>query len=827
MPVIDPERWRVLEPLLAEAFDLESHERERWLETLETSSPDAAADIRRFLSEDASADAAGFLDEPVSLSFAGLELGPWTLEAPIGHGGMGSVWLARRNDGRYEGHAAVKLLNLSLATGAGHARFRREGSALARLTHPGMARLLDAGISPSGQPYLVLEHVDGQAVDAYVRDHHLTIRERVSLFLQVLDAVSHAHANLIVHRDLKPSNILVTREGRVKLLDFGIAKLLDDGTDSDAAPSVDAPPPRAASPSVTADGGRALTPEYAAPEQAASGVIATAADIYVAGVLLYVLLGGRHPTAEGCRTANEVLAALETREPAPLDLGDLDAVLGKALRKDASARYRTAAEFSDDLSRWLRHEPIRARPQTLGHRTRLLVRRNRGAMAAVAAGVLLSATYTGLVVYERARLRAALAEAETNALRAEQVTDFAVGLFASTGEGPAYSDTVSAQQLLSRAVDRAHELSANPALEAQMLDLIGRIRAELGDYAAARVVLDEALQIRQRVLGDDHPDVATAMLDLASATQRSNPRSLQLTSRAVELRRRLYGNDDPRTTDALYALAASTHESGDRREAVAIFDQWADLVLRQPRQLTPVREAQLGALSDLFVFSGRAKAAEPLIREALSLSIAVYGPEHSRVGQRLSDLGFVLDEIGDRVRADSAHRAAVNILRKAYPEGHTTLAGALRVFANHLRDAKLDEAELAYRDAAEMYRRASGESLDYAACLTELGRVLSLEGRYADAERTLRDVLDVKVMTRGSPVRIAGRVYLGEALRGLGQFAEAEALLLEGYEAGTRSRMMRRTGTHAARALVRLYEAQGREAEAAKFRSIVAANTPK
>jgi serine/threonine-protein kinase len=828
MALIDRDRWRVLEPLLAEALELRASDRDRWLDTIETTSPDTAADLRRLLMDDASATAAGFLDEPVTLSFAGLELGAWTLERPIGHGGMGSVWLARRNDGRFEGHAAVKLLDLALLTEAGHARFRREGSALARLTHPGMARLLDAGISPSGQPYLVLEHVDGLAIDAWVAERRLGIRERVALFLQVLEAVGHAHASLIVHRDLKPSNILVTREGHVKLLDFGIAKLLDDDAEPDAVSSAAPREQGAPTSAMLTAGGRALTPEYAAPEQASGGVITTATDIYTAGVLLYVLLGARHPTANGSRTPEDMLAALTEREPAPLGLGDLDSVLAKALRKRPAERYRTAAEFSHDLSRWLRYEPVQARPQTPGYRASRFVRRHRGPVVAAAAGVLLSASYVGFVVRERAQLRVALAEAETNARRAEQVTDFAVGLFTPTGDGPAYADTLSARELLARAVDRAHELSGQPVLEAQMLDLVGRIRGELGDYAAAQTILEEALATRQQVLGADHPDVATAMLDLAAVMHREDrpgSRAVELSRRAYDLRRRIYGDNDPRSSDALYALASRIHEAGDFQGAIAMFDRWVAAIGRQPPQVTPVRVEQLGALSDLLAFSGRPKEAEPLARQAVSLSIAVYGPEHPRVGSQLSTLGFILDEIGDRERADSVHRAAVAMLRKAYPNGHLTLASTLRDFATHLRDTHLDEAEQAWRDAAEMFRRGSGEGFDYANCLSQLGRVLSAQRRYADAESTLRTALALKVLVTPSPIRMRTRVYLGEALRGSGHFAEAEALLLEGYESGaqSRSKTMRRDAMYAARSLVRLYEADGRTADAARFQAVVAA----
>src|SRR5262245_19517081 len=329
MRVIDRQRWRVLEPLLDRALDLPPDERAHWLNELSISSPDVAVELTSLLDEQAAVERTRFLERPPEVSLAGLELGGWTLERQLGQGGAGSVWLARRSDGRFEGHAAVKLLNLALLSRSGQERFRQEGSVLARLTHPGIARLLDAGVSPSGQPYFVLEHVDGQKIDEYVRSHAFKKEESIRLFLQVLDAVAHAHESLIVHRDLKPSNILVTADGRVKLLDFGIAKLLDARHDEGAerTPARITPPPDSI-------GAGALTPYFAAPEQASGTPITTATDVYSAGVLLYLLLSGRHPTADGCRTNAHVLLALQQKQPAPLGLGDLDLVLAKALDKD-------------------------------------------------------------------------------------------------------------------------------------------------------------------------------------------------------------------------------------------------------------------------------------------------------------------------------------------------------------------------------------------------------------------------------------------------------------------------------------------------------------
>lgn len=828
MPVMDRDRWRVLEPLLDEALDLAPDDRERWFDALRSTSPDVANELSVLLHEEDTLDR-GFLERPTAVSLAGLGLGGWTLEQSIGHGGMGSVWLARRSDGRFEGVAAVKLLNLALVTDVGQARFRREGSTLARLTHPSISRLLDAGVSPSGQPYLVLEHVDGQPVDAYVAARRLTIEARVRLFLQVLDAVGHAHASLIVHRDLKPSNILVTPEGRVKLLDFGIAKLLDDErpivNSAEAIATSGSGQPVATA--TTGDLGGALTPEYAAPEQVTGDPITTATDVYAAGVLLYVLLSGRHPTATGSRTSAEVLAALIEREPAPLGLNDLDAILDQALRKRPEERYQTAGAFAGDLSRWLGHEPVSARRQSLGYRAGKFVRRHQGGVIAAMAVVMLSGVYMAVVVRDRARLRSALAASETNAARAEQVTDFAVGLFEGRGGGAAYADSTSARELLSRAADRAHELKGQPIIEAQMLELIGRIRAAIGDYTAARDVLSEALALRRRELGTDHPDVATSMIDLAQADRwaDNDAKAVPMLREALAIRRRRYGPTDVRTTDALYQLATAMHMGGDYRGAKPLIDEWLAATMTQPRRVTPERAEQLRALSYVFHFTHRLPEAERMAREQIALLTALYGPAHWRVGAAMSHLGGILDAEGDSIRADTVHHAAVALLRRAYPEGDPELASALRNLGYNLTTrAQYDESERVWREAADLYSKEGKETVNYANALSELGRVQMRQRKYVEAESTLRAVLALRVQSLkpSSPVEVRARQYLGEALLGEGRYTEAEPLLLDIVRGPASQTLMRGAVPQVASELVRLYEAEGRPEEAAKYRAMAA-----
>ncbi|HLB92922.1 MAG TPA: serine/threonine-protein kinase, partial [Terriglobales bacterium] len=424
MSTLSPDQWQVLSPYLDRALAMTDDERAAWLSSLAERDPALASQLAELLSEHRVLAQEGFLENrqfavPNATGLAGQTLGPYTLISQIGQGGMGSVWLARRSDGRFERQAAVKFVNIALAGRATEERFKREGSILGRLTHPHIADLLDAGVSSDGQPYLILEYVDGDAIDRYCDEHKLDVDARVRLFLDVLAAVAHAHANLIVHRDIKPSNVLVRKDGQVKLLDFGIAKLLEDEGSSAAATQL------------TLEGGGALTPQFAAPEQVTGGAVTTATDVYALGVLLYLLLTGQHPAGPGPHSPARLVKAITETEPLrPSDTtsstnaesiaekratttdklhrllrGDLDTIVVKALKKNPQERYASVTGFADDLQRYLKHEPISARPDALAYRTAKFLRRHRTVVTLTAAAVVLviGSLSTGLYVANRQR----------------------------------------------------------------------------------------------------------------------------------------------------------------------------------------------------------------------------------------------------------------------------------------------------------------------------------------------------------------------------------------------------------------------------------------
>ncbi len=505
MATVPPEQWRPFSEYLDQALDLPEAERAAWLAALAQGDPQLAAAVADALSQRERLGYAEFLSEPLlsrehiaRATLIGRHVGPYVIEAEIGRGGMGSVWRARRADDRFDTTVAVKFLHASWIGLQGEQRFRSEGQMLGRLDHPNIARLIDAGLLDSTHPYLVLEYAEGKALDDYCTAKNLDVEARVTLFLGVLAAVAHAHSHLIVHRDIKPTNIFVTDSGAVKLLDFGIAKLLDDATGAAA---------------LTKSGGSALTPQYAAPEQLLGNAVTTATDVYSLGLVLYVLLTGRHPMLNESESNAHLIHAVLTQDAPQASTvarmptswrrslqGDLDNILGKALKKLPAERYASVGAFADDLKRYLNHEPVKACADTATYRLTKFVRRHRGGVLSgvLTAVVLCAATVTTfLQKIEANRQRDA---AQFEARRAESANEFLDFLLQSDGG--------TSQASLSPA--------ARIELGARMLELqyrgdprfAGRMLVELSDQYRGQTFTRQAVALDNRAyaLGKDAED---------------------------------------------------------------------------------------------------------------------------------------------------------------------------------------------------------------------------------------------------------------------------------------------------------------------------------
>ena len=532
----DAATWARLSPLLDEALDLPPAERAAWLAALAANAPADAALLQGLLGRHEAACRDAFLTGsalppavyPAAYPAAGHHLGPWTIEAPLGEGGMASVWLARRSDGRHDGQAAIKLMHGRLHGRQASQRFEREGRILARLQHPHIARLLDAGVASDGhnehdgQPYLVLELVRGEPIDRWCDERLLGVEARLRLFVDVVQAVAAAHAQLVVHRDLKPGNVMVDGQGQVKLLDFGIARLLDEGEDGAASPAA----------TITHTGQRAFTPAWAAPEQVRGEPVSTATDVWALGVLLCQLLTGRHPSglpwasdptawmqaaalpttqrpSQLASTGEDAvtLAAARGLQPAGLAhrlQGELDQIVRRALAEEPGRRYGSAQALADDVQRHLRNEPVSAVADTVGYRVTKFVRRNRLMVGAASTTLLVLLAGVAGTTWQALEARAqrdtaqsARAEAVAQALRAVRERDAAEAteeilgfLLTSTPGQPS-----TAKELLMRGESQAvQQFKDAPLLQARLLLTLAGLYSEIDEPERMRAVLDSARQ---------------------------------------------------------------------------------------------------------------------------------------------------------------------------------------------------------------------------------------------------------------------------------------------------------------------------------------------
>ena len=700
---MDAERWQRLSPLLDALFELDHGERAQRLRDLRDDDAALADDLEALIAlEEGRED---FLSEPLippmSTLRPGSEIGPYRLERMLGEGGMGQVWLAARADGLYQRRVALKLLRPGLADPNLRLRFTRERQILARLAHPHIARLLDAGISSENLPYLALEYVEGEPITDYCRNHNTTLETRLRMFQQICDAVSHAHANLIVHRDLKPSNILVTPGGDVRLLDFGIAKLLDSD-----APVVEQ----------TRTGVRTFTLHYAAPEQIRGEPVTTMTDVYSLGVVLYELLTGSKPYRLKRQTDaewEEAILAVDPLRPSQTVLrqpdgdnvdmhalkrharrlaGDLDNIVLKTLSKRPEQRYPSAEALALDLQRYEAGRPVQARAQSVGYRLRKYLRRHRwalatGSLTAVVLGLALA------IVAWQAR------EAVREAGRAQAMQDFMVGLFENAGGAP-QGGAVDLRGLLDDAVERGNrQLARQPRARAELLGVVARLRSGLGDYREAHALLDRQAGIIDLTAG------IPVSLRLESLTQRG------------EVLRRL----------------------GEPGACIDLMQPALDVARREQAQLPPQAAEFYSQLGRCRRAAGERRTARLLFERALALRRDFADAKVGEVENRMDLAGLDSDE-GNITSAQRNYEVARDQLRREAGERHPLLIGIGRSLAALHRASGQDAiAERELRGALSIALEANGaQHPTTRAVHRDLARVLVDQGRYAEAERELQ-----------------------------------------------------------------------------------------
>jgi len=793
---IDADTWSALNSLLDRVLDLPSTARLPWIDALRPEYDALKPRLRDLVSRGAALRTSQLFDTIPKLPdqhddphepFTGVAneiAGLYRLIRELGAGGMGTVWLAERSDGLIQRPVALKLPRSWSSSGALAERLARERDILATLNHPNIARLYDAGMTARGQPYLALEYVEGRRIDEFVREERLDLPAVLGLFLQVTDAVAHAHAQLVVHRDLKPSNILVTAGGQVRLLDFGIAKLLEQ----DEARETE----------LTEHSGRALTPDYASPEQIRGAPIGTASDVYSLGVVLYELLTQVRPYHLKRDSRGGLEEAILQTDPAkPSDVaadramrkalrGDLDWIVLKAMAKERDRRYGSAADLGADIRRFLRHEPVEASPPSAAYRIKKFVRRHR--VAASSAALLVLALLAGTVgtTVGMVRARRAEAAARTEAATADRYSSFLVEMFETATPEGSKGREVSAREILERGATRIRtELAAEPLLEARLLATIGWVYAQLALYSEARPMLDdavalargtgngtldlaqalvrrgrlerqldepgkaeaderEALAILERVYGPHDVRIEPATTELGLLLRMSDPeQALRLYRRSYELRVAAYGDADGDAAVLLQNIGAMQARAGHYAEARDAYERALPILTNHFGERDPHIAAALGNLAVAYRNLGDYARAFEIARRGLDVDTSVSGPDHPDAAIAWYNLAGITDKLGETSLALEQVDRAIAIFGRHFPPSHPRRLQAANVKAGFLIElGRLDDARRVLEPAAAG-QVSPDARLALLAGQVILADIARLDGRHLEsqeiAERVLAD----------------------------------------------------------------------------------------
>jgi serine/threonine protein kinase/tetratricopeptide (TPR) repeat protein len=753
----------------------------------------------------------------IVVSFPGEEkngdrIGHYKLLQKIGEGGMGAVWLAEQIE-PVRRQVALKVIKQGMDSGQVLARFEAERQALALMDHPNIARVLDAGATPTGRPYFVMELVKGTSLTRFCDDQRLSIRDRLRLFIPVCQAVQHAHQKGIIHRDLKPSNILVALyDGKPvpKVIDFGVAKATGARLTERTL--------------FTELGAIVGTLEYMSPEQAELNQldIDTRSDIYSLGVVLYELLTGSTPlTRETLRQGafDEILRRIREEEPprpstrlseskaqlpaisaqrqlqpeqlTSLLRGDLDWIVMKTLEKDRARRYETANGVAMDLQRHLSDEPVAARPPSAAYRLQKTMRRHK--LAFVAGGAVALSLVIGFAVAlwlflaeKRAeRVQAQLRQqAEAESAKSRQVAQFLKDMLKGVGPSVALGrDTAMLREISDRTVERlGKDLAAQPLLEAELRATIGQVYWALGDNAKAEPMHREALAVRRRLLGEQHPDVAQSMNDLGKVLWSAGkmPEAEKLHRQALALRRKL--GADAATAESLNNLALVLYSLGRAAEAEALGREAVQLRRKLFGPDHPDLAESLGGLAAVLWGQGKLPEAETAYREALAAQRKSLGHEHPDIATSLNNLGTVLWSQGKLAESETLQREALAMYRKLFGNEHPEVATSLNNLALVLwRQGKLEDSEPMFREALTLKRKLLGDHQDVASLLNNLAFVLWKKGQLTEAESLNREALAMRKQVLGddSTDAAASLDNLGSVLRDARRLPEAEAALRE------------------------------------------------
>ena len=792
-------------------------------------------------------------DDPVAL---GESIGPYELLSVLGRGGMGTVYHARQHE-PFVRDVALKLIRDGFDRARVVERFEGERRTLARLEHPGIARILDAGTDRRGRPYFVMELVRGLPVGEYADQKRLTIDERLTLFLDICRAVAYAHQRGVLHRDLKPGNILVGEEDGVavpKVIDFGIAKALEHTSDAGST--------------LTLAGHLVGTPDYMSPEQAGvgSGDPDTRSDVYSLGVVLYELLTGQRPIALDGLPAHEIqhqLIRTEPRRPStvvaaagpladtgdstefgaisaarratPTRLartltGDLDNIVLMSLRKEPDRRYPGVGQFADDIRRYLDGRPVMARDDTWSYRAMKFSRRHRAGVAASATVLLALVVFAATMTWQRDRARAAEREAARDAATAQQVSAFLTGLFRQADPFVAQGEEVSARMLLDRGAERiARDLAGQPEVQSALLATMSQAYTGLSVADRAVELGTESLRVARAHYGPRHPAVATSLVALAAAhvARSEHDVAMPLYREALEMQRALLPEDAPALVETISQLALNLHIVSQFEEAETLYREALAATRRSRPDDHAAVTAALHHLGGVLHAQGKLDEARAVLDEAAERSRK--GPSSPALtADILSELAVLLKNQGLTAEAEPLYLEALAIRERVFGD-HPITAQSHNNLGVFLQVAGRDETALHHKQRAlDIYRKALGEShQDVGIAHANLGTALKALGRMAEAERAFQSALASIASSMGRRHWLHGQIEYnyGALLRDTDRLTEAETLMVRGYE-----RVRDALGAESRRALTmvegvaQLYERLGQADRAATYRRLLPAS---
>ena len=792
--LVKPPDWQRALEIFEEVSELQLGEREAAVERICNGDTTLHRSVRSLL--EAHDRENGFLEHAIS-SYAGRmadaatpgRVGPYRILSKIARGGMSEVFLAERDDSQYQSKVAIKLVHSGSVSHLDlKRRFLTERQILASLRHPNIAYLQDGGVTDDGAPYLVMEYVEGLRFDEYCRKHNLTVRQRIELFRQACAAVQFAHSNLIVHRDIKPSNILVGADGVPKLLDFGIAKLLQPGTMMHTV-------------AMTQPEQRLMTLEYASPEQFRGENVTTAADIYSLGIVLYELLSGAHPfeaqrsdflslqhavtavepppPSTTARNANPVLAAQLDR--------DLDDAVLKAIRKEPAARYASVERFSEDLGRYLNGYPLEASQGKRRYRIRKFLGRHRLGAAAAAAFILLLAAFSISSAILAARVTRERNEARQERFREQKVSAFLDSMFQGADPQRNSGALPSARDLLDQGAARvSKELAGEPQVSASLLETIGQSYKHLGFYDKAVAIFREEAQAVERAYGPQSEEMGRILRQLGDTERQLGKMTDAETHlrRSLALLEKLPPSRDVQLAHALNNLALLVETRGDLASAETYLRRAVAISAKYPAEAAEWLTMRSN-LSVALMNQGKDGEAEPMVREILARRRKLLGESHPQVATSMRQLGTALNNQGRTREAEDWYRQALAkqraLLRPDHPDAVVTvvlLAGALR------DEGRLTESESMLREALASDIRNGGEHSAAALHNSSLAYVVFLEGRNGEAAQLLRHAVDIlRADGAGGGIREARFLtQLATVNTALGDFTAANSALQQAMQ---------------------------------------------